>query len=100
MPNEAPLYVYHQIYNLVKDVYGKTAYTVRYFVAEGAAADEADGDLVREEAKEGIEDFEAEFEILDLDDFDDGAYTLRIEVTDRKRVHTVSRSRTFFIESE
>ncbi|MGB5874441.1 MAG: GWxTD domain-containing protein, partial [Bacteroidota bacterium] len=100
VPPDAPLYVYHQIYNLVKDVYGKTAYTVRYFVAEGAAADEDDGDLVREETKEGIEEFEAEFEILDLDDFDDGAYTLRIQVTARKRVHTVSRSRTFFIESE
>ena len=98
VPRDKPLYVYCQIYNLVKDVYGKTAYSVRCYVAEGAGAEEAEGELVREESKEGIEEFEAVFEILDLDDFDEGTYTLRIEVTDRKRVHTLKRSRTFIIE--
>ena len=81
-------------------MYGKTAYTVRYFVAEGDSASEDEGTLVKEEEVEGVEEFAAEFELLELDDFDDDTYTLRIEVTDRKRVHTLKRSRTFVIESE
>ena len=100
VPEGEPLYVYLQIYNLVKDMYGKTAYTVRYFVAEGDSASEDEGTLVKEEEVEGVEEFAAEFELLELDDFDDDTYTLRIEVTDRKRVHTLKRSRTFVIESE
>jgi hypothetical protein len=100
VPRDEPLHVYIQVYNLVKDVYGKTAYDVRYYIADGADAEEDDGELVREESNEGIEEFEAEFEILDLNDFGDGTYTIRIEVTDKKRVHTLKKSRTFIIEDK
>jgi hypothetical protein len=100
VPEGEPLYVYLQIYNLVRDLYGNTAYTVRYFVAEGDAASEDEGALVKEQRVEGVEEFAAEFGLLELDDFDDDTYTLRIEVTDNKRVHTLKRSRTFVIESE
>lgn len=95
--NDRPLYTYVQIYNLIKDISGNTEYTAAYRINPGTSPSRGNARLLLEKTVEGTEEMATEFRSLDLTDIDEGTYTLTISITDRKRVHTLSRSRTIEI---
>lgn len=88
---ERPLYAYVQIYNLVKDTYGKASYTVQYALAP---KDDPDEVTVLADAKRDLtDDSRAEFRTLDVRGLKPGMYVLRVSVADKKRVQTLTRTR-------
>jgi len=106
-PKTNPLYVYFQIYNLVKDAEGRTAYAVRYALipAKRAASwDERsdpealpdEGIVLAQQEKQGTEESAAEFGVLDVSAVKTGSYVLAVTVSDKKRVKSAGCSR--FIE--
>jgi hypothetical protein len=95
--NDRPLYTYVQIYNLIKDISGNTEYTAAYRINPGTSPSRGSATLLLEKTVEGTEDMATEFRPLDLSGVDEGMYTLTVSITDRKRVHTLSRSRTIEI---
>jgi hypothetical protein len=92
-----PLYVYVQVYNLVKDALGKTALSVEYAVSPGDKPNPDDETVVATKAYEGNEESAAAFEILNLQELGTGHFTLSVRATDRKRVQTIGGSRPFDI---
>jgi hypothetical protein len=97
VPSDRPFYVYLQIYNLVKDMSGKTRYTARYTVNPGPVPSDNNATVLLEKDVEGNEEMGAEFRGLDLSGLSEGVYTLKVSVTDRKRVQTLVRTRTIEI---
>ena len=88
-----PLYVYFQIYNLVKDDFGRTAYVTEYlFVPIGEQSDDDGEQLLRRE-KQGTDETTAEFQQLQPGSLSAGVYRLVARVTDKKRVATVRAER-------
>jgi hypothetical protein len=90
-PKEKPLYAYLQIYNLVKDVYGKANFTMKYLLAP--RDDPAETTVLADVNRELTDDSRAEFHLLDIGRSEPGKYTLTVSVTDRKRVQTLVKSR-------
>lgn len=88
-----PLYVYFQIYGLVKDDFGRTGYRVEYLLVPADEKDDADGDVLLVKDRNGTEESAAEFTSLDLRETGTGPYRLVVRVTDRKRVQTVRGER-------
>ena len=103
-PRTNPLYVYFQIYNLVKDADGRTERTVRYALVPEGSADQFDKQpdpeqlpddavVLSRQDKQGNEDTAAEFGVLDVTNVGAGSYILVAIVSDRKRVQSVRCSR-------
>jgi hypothetical protein len=88
---ERPLFAYLQVYNLVKDASGKTAYTIQYSLAPKDDPEETT--ILVDMKREWTDDSRAEFRMLDIRAVKPGAYTLTVAVTDKKRVQTLSRTR-------
>jgi hypothetical protein len=88
-----PLYVYFQIYGLVKDDFGRTGYRVEYVLVPTDEEDDGDGDVLLVRDRNGTEESAAEFTSLDLRETSAGAYRLVVRVTDGKRVQTVRGER-------
>ena len=91
-PRDRPLYVYVQIYNLVKDADGKTAIAIEYTLAPANSSGN-EAIVVGRKERLGDDEFSAEFTALDVSKIAAGEYTLSVVVTDRKRVKTLARSR-------
>jgi GWxTD domain-containing protein len=95
IPEDQPMYVYIQVYNLVKDAAGKTALRVEFVATPGQESDPENEVVLAIKDREGREESEAVFEALDLDELGTGTYTLSVRATDRNRVQTVSAHRRF-----
>ncbi|HEX9006685.1 MAG TPA: GWxTD domain-containing protein [Bacteroidota bacterium] len=97
VPRDRPLFVYWQMYNLVKDDDGRTGYRAELLVTPGESAPNDESVVVYHNDKEDTERDLAEFSRLDLGRFSTGLYTLTLRLTDRKRVQTLEKSRLFEI---
>ena len=89
----AMLYSYLQVYNLVKDAGGKTKYNAVYELIPRDPVRPEDSLRLTEVTRDLSEDTRAEFLPLDLSAVSPGKYLLRVTVTDRKRVESLSRER-------
>ena len=90
---DAKLYTYLQIYNLVKDAEGRTRYSATYDLIPGDPFRPEDSIRLGESTRDLTEDTRAEFLPVDLSSARPGKYRLRVTVTDRKRVETLTRDR-------
>jgi hypothetical protein len=90
---DARLYTYLQIYNLVKDAEGKTKYTAVYDLIPRDPPAPEESIRLGEVTRDFAEDSRAEFLPVNLSTAPPGKYLLRVTVTDRKRVETLSRER-------
>jgi hypothetical protein len=90
---DARLYTYLQIYNLVKDAEGKTKYTAIYDLIPRDPLRPEDSIRLGEATRDLTEDSRADFLPADLSAVPPGKYLLRVTVTDRKRVETLTRDR-------
>ena len=100
VPRSRPLYVYWQMYNLTKDIEGKTAWRTRVLLTPG---DDGPGEkslVVYQKDHAGDDESAAELAKINLATFDAGTYTVTVEVTDGKMVRTFSRSRPVRITGE
>ena len=89
----AKLYSYLQIYNLVKDAGGKTKYSAIYDLIPRDPLRPEESIRMGEVTRELTEDTRADFLPVDLRTVPPGKYLLRVTVTDRKRVETLTRDR-------
>jgi GWxTD domain-containing protein len=87
-----PVYAYLQVYNLMKDMRGSAGYTARITLAP---RDQPEDATVLAEVKRDLteDNTRAEFQVLDIQAFNPGLYTLTMSITDSKRVQTLVRSR-------
>jgi GWxTD domain-containing protein len=90
-PKEKPLFAYLQIYNLVRDMYGKASYNIEYSLAP--RDDPAESTLLAEVKRDLTDDSRAEFQQLDVSKVTAGTYILTVSVADKKRVQTLTRTR-------
>jgi tetratricopeptide (TPR) repeat protein len=91
-----PLYAYLQVYNLVKDIKGAAAYTAKFTIAP--VGDPDDATLLTEVQRDlADENTRSEFQMLDIKGVSPGKYVLRVEVTDRKRVEMITKTRVIEI---
>ena len=100
IPRSKPLYVYWQMYNLTKDIDGKTAWRSRVLLTPG---DEGPGEksvAAYQKDHAGDDESAAELAKIDLAAFAAGSYMVTVEVTDRKMVRTFSRSRSVTITGD
>ena len=88
-----PFYVYFQIYHLVPDRSGKTAYLTECILLPQGEENPENGRVVFRQEKTGKEEMAAEFFRVDLRAVDPGRYRVIVNVTDRKRVQTLSAER-------
>jgi GWxTD domain-containing protein len=87
--NAEPLYIYFQIYNLIADGDGNTAYATEVSLAPRGETDPDAGRVVYRKQKTGTERTVAEFYGLDVRGISPGWYRLLVKVTDKKRVETL-----------
>jgi hypothetical protein len=88
-----PFFIYFQIYHLVPDASGNTSYRTECILLPEGEQDAGKGIIVHRKEKTGKEEMAAEFSQIDLHAVDPGRYRLIVNVTDRKRVQTVSAER-------
>ena len=92
-----PFYVYYQIYHLVPDASGTTSYRTECILLPAGENTMGKGAVVYTKEKTGKEEMAAEFCQIDLQTFDPGRYRIIVNVTDRKRVQTLTAVREFDI---
>ena len=90
-PGGKPLYAYLQVYNLVKDLYGKAEFSAQYLLAPQDDPDETT--ILAEVNRQLTDDSREEFRMLDISRFEPGRYLLTVSVTDKRRVQTLTRTR-------
>jgi tetratricopeptide (TPR) repeat protein len=88
-----PFYLYFQIYHLVPDGSGNTAYLTECLLLPQGEEDPGHGRVVYRKEKTGKEEMSAEFCRVDLHAVDPGRYRVIVNVTDRKRVQTLTAER-------
>ncbi|HMK38415.1 MAG TPA: GWxTD domain-containing protein [Bacteroidota bacterium] len=93
----ATLYSYLQVYNLVKDADGKAKYTAVYELIPDDPLRVEESIPLAEVTRDLSEDTRSEFQRVDLTGAKPGSYLLRVTVTDRKRVETLTRERKIAI---
>ncbi len=93
LPRTRPLYVYWEMYNLTKDGDGNTKYRTQVFLTPGDSAPNDESRVVYQKDHAGQNEFASEFAQIDVREYDEGTYTLTVQITDRLMVHTFSRSR-------
>jgi tetratricopeptide (TPR) repeat protein len=93
VPRREPLYVYWQAYNLTKDADGKTGYRSRVLLTPGESGPDDASIVAYDRDHSGQEESAAELARIDVRPRDRGIYTLTVEMTDKKMVHTFSKSR-------
>jgi len=100
VPRSRPLYVYWQMYNLTKDIDGKTAWRSRVLLTPGEEGPGEKSVVMYQKDHAGDDESAAELAKIDLVAFAAGSYTVTVEVTDAKMVRTFSRSRGVTITSD
>jgi hypothetical protein len=93
VPRTKPLYVYWQIYNLTKDVDGRTGYRSRVLLTPGESGPDDESIVAYDSDHAAQDEMAAELARIDVRTRDRGIYTLTVEITDRKMVRTFSKSR-------
>lgn len=98
---DRPLHLYFEVYNLSRDMNGRTAYTVEYgltsiqveksFLASIFGSGKKTSIVVPTE-RAGNEDWSAEHIDLDVSELEPGKYELHVKVTDHLTKLSVSRS--------
>ncbi len=91
--NTEPLLVYFQLYHLVPDLNGNTAYRAECVLLPEDEKDPAKGIVVYAAEKSAKEEMAAVFCQIDVHAIDPGRYTLIVRATDRKRVQTLTAKR-------
>jgi len=103
-----PVYVYFEIYNLVRDTFGNTRYEVAYEVTSKSVNDSTprtffpsirkDGETIEVRYEQvGTETGVSDFVELDLGNTEPGRYTLRMVVNDLNADQTITRDSIFRI---
>jgi GWxTD domain-containing protein len=93
LPRTRPLYVYWEMYNLTKDGDGNTKYKSQLLLTPGDSAPNDESLIVYEKDHAGHDEFASEFAQIDVRKYDEGIYTLTVQITDRLMVYTFSKSR-------
>ena len=93
LPRNRPLYVYWEMYNLTQDGDGNTKYKSQVLLTPGDSAPGDESRVVYEKDHVGQNEFATEFAQIDVRDYDEGTYTLTVQITDRLMVHTFLKSR-------
>ena len=88
-----PVYVYFQLYNLVRNNDGQTHFITDYILTPIDASQGEEGVLLQKLDRSGREELSAEFAELDMRSIKPGRYTLSVRATDRYRVQTIQRFR-------
>jgi hypothetical protein len=88
-----PLYLYFQIYNLIPDGDGNTAYTTECILLPAGKTDPDEGEVIYKKHHEGSDKNLQEFYMINVKSVDPGRYRLIVKVTDKKRVETLLTSR-------
>ena len=88
-----PFYLYFQFYHLVPGASGNTSYLTECILLPDGEQDVGKGRVVYRKERTGKEEMAAEFCNIDLHAVDPGRYRVIVNVTDRKRVKTVSAER-------
>jgi tetratricopeptide (TPR) repeat protein len=92
-----PLYVYFQIYNLVPDALGNMSYSADCILLPEGESSLTSGTVIYQRSKTVRDATVAEFYAIDVRSVDVGRYTLVVRVTDKRRVQTITASRTLDI---
>jgi tetratricopeptide (TPR) repeat protein len=100
VPRSKLLLVYWQLYNLTKDIEGKTRYVSHVLLTPGESGPNDETTVVYEKDRSGRDEMAAEFAQIDLRGFSKGVYTLTVQVEDRMMVHTLSKSRIVSLTGE
>jgi len=100
LPRNRPLYVYWEMYNLTKDGDGNTKYNSQVLLTPGDSAPNDETVVAYGKDHAGQNEFASEFAQIDVSEYDDGIYTLTIQITDRLMVHTFSKSRIVKLTEE
>jgi hypothetical protein len=87
------LYLYFQIYHLVPDAFGSTAYRTECLLLPKDESDLSKGDVIHRVEKTGKDEMAAEFYAIDVRSVNPGRYRLIVKITDRKRVQTLMAER-------
>jgi hypothetical protein len=95
-PRRQKLYVYFQVYNLVRDDAGNAAYTTEAFLVP-RGEDQGDEISIGTETRSLRNDTGIEFQTLDISRVSSGTYRLLVRVTDRNRVATVTSERELVV---
>ena len=107
-----PVYIYYEIYNLARDSFGRTKYTVEYTVRsgkppgiisrifKGAKAEDEDQQVGVTQEQLGAEETQVSYVELDLSDALPGMITLRVTVNDLIGAQTATQEAKFWIEEE
>ncbi len=93
LPRSQPLYVYWQVYNLTKDIDGKTSYHARVLLTPGESGPGESSIVAYEKDHAGADETASELAVIDARAYDNGVYTITVEVTDKKMVRTIAGSR-------
>ncbi len=104
----SPVYVYFEIYNLIRDTYGNTRYEVAYEVTSKSVDDTTprtffprirkDGETIEIRYEQvGTENWVSDFVELDLGNAEPGRYSLRMVVNDLNADQAISRDGIFRI---
>jgi GWxTD domain-containing protein len=99
-PQDRPLFLYFEIYNLPKDQHAKTSYTIEYRLTavesqssffERLLGFGKKSSIAIHSAREGTQDWAAEHIALDVSDLEPGKYELEVTATDNLTKASVSR---------
>jgi hypothetical protein len=100
VPRGKLLLLYWQIYNLTRDIEGRTRYVSQVLLTPGESGPNDESVVVYEKDHSGREEMAGEFVQLDVNTFSKGIYTLTVRVEDRMMVHTFSKSRTLSLTGD
>jgi hypothetical protein len=95
-PRRQKLYVYFQVYNLIRDDAGNAAYTTEALLVP-RGEDQGDEISIGTETRSLRNDTGIEFQTLDISRVSSGTYRLLVRVTDRNRVATVTSERELVV---
>ena len=93
LPRTRPLFVYWELYNLTKNDVGATKYKSQVLLTPGDSAPNDETVIVYEKDHAGQDEFASEFAQIDVRRYDEGIYTMTVQIIDRLMVHTFSKSK-------
>jgi tetratricopeptide (TPR) repeat protein len=100
VPRTMLLFVYWQLYNLTRDIEGRTRYVSQVLLTPGESGPNDESVVVYTKDHSGRDEMAAEFAQLDVRKFSKGLYTLTVQIEDRMMVHVFSRSRNVRLTGE
>jgi len=100
VPRSKLLFVYWQLYNLTRDIEGRTRYLSHVLLTPGESGPNDESAVVYTKDHSGRDEMAAEFAQIDLRNFSRGVYTLTVQIEDRMMVHSFSKSRSVRLTGE